>query len=90
MRFSQKIGKTSVRDLIQVESIDEKLENRLWNTIRNDFLNKIGVDENYNVHKNSDIGDFFLFTWQEFFGNLIDEIPQITKEKYIHQNLLSI
>lgn len=38
MRFSQKIGKTSVRDAIQIESIDEKLENRLWNTIIFDFF----------------------------------------------------
>jgi len=76
MRFSQKIGKTSVRDLIQIESIDKKLENRLWNTIYNDFFNKIGVDINYNVSKNSDIGELFILIWQEFFGNLIDEISQ--------------
>lgn len=76
MRFSQKIGKTSVRDLLQIESIDIKLENRLWNTIQNDFLNKIGVDINYNDSKTSDIGELFLFIWQEFFGNLVDEIPQ--------------
>jgi hypothetical protein len=76
MRFSQKIGMSSVRDLIQVESIDKKLENRLWNTIQNNFFDKIGVDVNYSVNKKSDLGQLFSFIWEEFYGNLIDEIPE--------------
>ena len=47
MRFSQRIGKTSVRDSIQIESIDEKLENRLWNTILFNFFDKIKDNSNY-------------------------------------------
>jgi hypothetical protein len=75
MRFSQKIGKTSVRDSIQIESIDEKLENRLWNTIQINFFDEIGVNFYHSVVKDSDIGYVFQAIWQEFFGNRADEIP---------------
>lgn len=75
MRFSQKIGMTPLRDALQVDSIDKKLENRLWNTIQENFFDKIGFDE-YGTHKNSDLGNLLIFIWQEFYGNLIDEIPQ--------------
>lgn len=76
MRFSQKIGKTSVRDSIQIESIDEKLENRLWNNIQINFFDEIGVELNYNVTKDSDIGQVFQTIWQEFYGNRADEISK--------------
>ena len=76
MRFSQKIGKTSVRDSIQIESIDIKLENRIWNTIKINFFDEIGVDFNYKVDRNSDIGQVFQAIWQDFFGNRADEIPE--------------
>ena len=76
MRFSQKIGKTSVRDSIQIESIDNKLENRIWNTIKINFFDEIGVDFNYKVDRNSDIGQVFQAIWQDFFGNRADEIPE--------------
>lgn len=75
MRFSQKIGKTSVRDSIQIESIDEKLENRLWNTIQINFFDEIGVNFYQGVVKDSDLGYVFQAIWQEFFGNRADEIP---------------
>lgn len=76
MRFSQKIGKTSVRDSIQIESIDEKLENKLWNTVQINFFNRIGTGSYYSVIENSDIGQVFHGIWIDFFGNRIDEIPK--------------
>lgn len=75
MRFSQKIGKTSVRDRIQIESIDEKLENRLWNTILDDFFYRLGANPEYYISNESDVGQIFTIIWQEFFGNRRDEIP---------------
>lgn len=77
MRFSQKIGKTSFRDSIQIESIDNKLENRLWNNIQTEYFNRIGIDNHYSVHKDSDIGIFIIAIWVDFFENRIDEIPKI-------------
>lgn len=75
MRFSQKIGKTSFRDSLQVESIDEKSENRLWNVILEDFFYKIGASPEHYVRKDSDVGQVFILIWQEFFENRIDEMP---------------
>lgn len=72
MRFSQKIGKTSIRENIQIESIDERLENRLWNTIINDFFDKI---DNYSRYgSESDKGQICIIIWKEFFGKKADEI----------------
>ncbi len=68
MRFSQKIGKTSIREIIQVESIDEKLENRLWNTILCDFFDRI---DNY---QSNDKAEVCLIIWKDFFGKRVDEI----------------
>ena len=47
MKFSQKIGKTPIRGNIQIKSIDKRLENRLWNTILNDFFDKISNSSSY-------------------------------------------
>lgn len=77
MRFSQKIGKTSVRENIQIEAIDTRLENRLWNTIINDFFDRIS---NYSSNgKESDRAQICLIIWKEFFGNRADEIPTLTR-----------
>jgi len=76
MRFSQKIGKTSVRDSIQIESIDNKLENRLWNTIQINFFDVIGVSSKNKIYKDSDLGRILQDIWQNFFGNRADEIPK--------------
>lgn len=76
MRFSQKIGKTSVRENIQIESIDTRLENRLWNTIFNDFFDKIS---NYSSNEEeSKLAQICLIIWKEFFGERADEIPSYT------------
>jgi hypothetical protein len=74
MRFSQKIGFTSVRDSIQIESIDEKLENRLWNTILSDFINK-NKDASYKYNEDSSEVAVYIYLWTEFFGKRRDEIP---------------
>ena len=74
MRFSQKIGKTSLRDSIQIESIDEKLENRIWNTILFKFFNKIKDSFDYYNNESIEVA-IYKFIWTEFFGKRIDEIP---------------
>lgn len=74
MRFSQKIGKTSFRDSVQIESIDEKLENRLWNTILFDFFNKIQDTSSYYNSESNEV-QVYKYIWTEFFGKRLDEIP---------------
>lgn len=74
MRFSQKIGKTSFRDSIQIESIDEKLENRLWNVILLDFFEKNKNTSNYYDSDSNEVA-VYIYIWMEFFGKRRDEIP---------------
>lgn len=72
MKFSQRIGKTAVRDAIQLESIDTRLENRLWNTILIDFFDKL---KGYPVgDTKSDKEKACMVIWVEFFGERTDEI----------------
>lgn len=72
MRFSQKIGKTAVRVALQIESIDTRLENRLWNVILNDFFEKISDYSSYGDESNR--GKICKILWEEFFGERTDEI----------------
>lgn len=68
MRFSQRIGKTKVRDVIQLESIDEVLTNKLWN-IMDGLFNEFSTSRYYGM-SNKDV--FFKFVWTEFFNQRAD------------------
>ena len=47
MRFSQRIGKRPIKTILQVESIDIDLKNRLWNNILEDFFDKLSTASSY-------------------------------------------
>ena len=74
MKFSQKIGKTSIRDAFQIEKIDSLLENRIWNDILIEFFDKI-IDLPYSNVRTSYRDQACQVIWKEFFGNRTDEIP---------------
>tara|TARA_R110002050_G_scaffold243066_1_gene379396 strand:- start:18046 stop:18882 length:837 start_codon:yes stop_codon:yes gene_type:complete len=67
MRFSQRAGFKPIRDQIQLKSIDERLENKLWNAVYDGFL-----------HWSMD-GSFkdrcAAILWKDFLGKRSDEIP---------------
>jgi hypothetical protein len=72
MRFSQKIGKTPIRAALQIESIDSRLENRLWNTILEHFFDKMSTADSYG--RESEKAEVCKVIWQEFYGERADEI----------------
>lgn len=72
MKFSQRIGKKDVRQSFQIESIDKVLENKLWNNILTDFIEKINNHVNYGE---TDLVIFSKLIWEDFFEKKIDEIP---------------
>ena len=74
MRFSQRIGKKSVRESMQIESMDAALENRLWNNFLNDLFQKISPYSHQSGGQ-SDRQGICQFRWDEFFENRADEIP---------------
>jgi len=87
MRFSQKIGKSPIREIIQIESIDSRLENRIWNNIINDFFDELSDYSNY--HNESSRGEIYQIVWKEFFGNRIDEISTTGNERVSTHGVLA-
>ncbi len=83
MKFSQKIGKTPIREKIQIEAIDERLENRLWNTMLDNFFGLINNESSY--LRESQKGQVCRYIWKEFFGKRADEAPS-----YINSSDLNI
>lgn len=72
MRFSQRIGKKDIRQALQTDSIDQILENRLWNNILNDFIERIDDYASYGISRRAKI---FKYIWDNFFELKADEIP---------------
>ncbi|MBL7885039.1 MAG: hypothetical protein JNL69_13280 [Bacteroidia bacterium] len=73
MRFSQRIGKTNIKTVLQVESIDNDLLNRLWNVLLENFFDKFNNSSQYNEETQK--GQVCKLIWKEFFNNPIDKIP---------------
>ena len=69
MRFSQRIGKKSIKTVFQIESIDQDLKVRLWN-IFFIYLHK----KTYASTGSSSRSSLYLSLWKEFFNLPIDEI----------------
>ncbi len=69
MRFSQRIGKRPIKTVLQVDSMDTDLRNRLWNTVLESFLNRLF---NYVSQQKSQTSTTI---WKEFYKLPIDEIP---------------
>lgn len=82
MRFSQRIGKRPVKTVLQVESIDDDLRNRLWNILLENFFNKL-----YNYARNyeeSQKGQICKLIWKEFYNFPIDEIPSYSNSDQVY------
>jgi hypothetical protein len=73
MRFSQRIGKKEIRQALQIDSIDQTLENRLWNNVLYDFIEQIG--DFSSAYEPSERARTFQYIWENFFELKRDEIP---------------
>jgi hypothetical protein len=69
MKFSQRIGKTEVRTILQKDSIDNALKVKLWNC----FYNKIVYRNRRQV--NSHLFDITRMLWEDFYLNKINDFP---------------
>jgi hypothetical protein len=74
--FSQRIGKTPIKSVIQTDTIDEDLKNALWNGLTIFYWNdKVKVDW---IENNQDDTIVFLTRiWIDFFKNRLDEMPKL-------------
>ena len=66
MKFSQKKGYTPVRDKLQIESIDQRLETRLWNDLSITFFSRVPLND-----------PICEKIWTNFFFKRIDELPHV-------------
>jgi hypothetical protein len=85
MRFSQRIGKRPIKMLLQIESIDLDLKNRLWNSLLEDFFNELSDDSR---HSNTAKTNICKLIWKEFFGNPIDKISKYTNGRIYPQGCI--
>jgi hypothetical protein len=87
MKFSQRIGKTSIRNAIQIESIDIPLENKIWNTILTDLFDQL-EDTNYYSMNEALKKQVCRVLWTEFFEKRIDEISTYSSGEIYSQGVV--
>ena len=75
LKFSQRIGKTPVREALQAEGMDKGLENGLWN----DIYHIVG--QYYENKKNHYTNDIVYFSAIDIYEEKIDEIPEGDEEE---------
>ena len=80
MRFSQKKGLTTVRTVIQKDSIDDALRNKLWNVVNISVWDRYQSTGIRSYTRSSNIGPLFCILWNDFFGQPIDTIPEYFNE----------
>jgi hypothetical protein len=66
--------------------MDYLLRNRLWNVIKEEFLDRL---EKYSgsSYEESQKGQFFILLWKEFFGRMIDDIPRYNNGAIINDEV---
>lgn len=87
LSFSQRKGLKPVKDIIQVDSADERLRNGLWNaTYLYYFKGKSGPFYDLDQHHKA----FFISLWVGHYGRIYDEMPnhtsviqEMVKEEFI-------
>lgn len=75
MRFSQRMGITSIRSTIQVDSMDDALRNGLWNCVIEHYLGPIRIRTSIS---RSEL--FFENLWSEYFKSTLDDIPFLARD----------
>lgn len=70
MKFSERLGFKSVKDQIQIESIDNELRNLLWSVYLESFIKKT---ENW--ERRPELTTFIKHLWINFFKLPIDTLP---------------
>jgi len=80
MRFSERYGYKDIRDIIQLESIDEPLRNALWSTLKIfvwDYVRaSTGIYHRYYLsdHSNRDIQALCRHLWFDYFKEPLDQL----------------
>ncbi|WP_175429471.1 AbiJ-NTD4 domain-containing protein [Aeromonas caviae] len=79
MKFSERIGKRPVKDIIQIDGMDDDLRNSLWNVLelciwrRSGFLHRPGMTVGLGT-----IDDFSAKLWTAFYKRRLDSRPHFS------------
>jgi hypothetical protein len=72
-KFSERIGKTPIKSIIQKEDIDNPLSNAMWNGLSMFYWEKI--TENTVTYNSDEVRFLLARIWLHYFKNRIDEEP---------------
>ena len=79
MRFSQRVGKQPIKTVLQIDSIDEPLKNRLWNNICRECIGSI-----HHAYPGSSTRILVLEEiWKDFLVLPLNDIP-VHAGQYLH------
>lgn len=73
MKFSERMGVVTPRQVIQIDSIDTPLRNKLW-----DVVGVYLEEKNYRV-AGTYLGDNYVAIWRIFFEQPGDRVPELTQ-----------
>lgn len=75
MLFSQRLGHSSVRAALQVESMDSALRNSLWNALQEEIWDTHKSSTPYQYTSHSNLFGLIKAYWRDLFKTPIDQIP---------------
>jgi len=75
LKFSNRVGITKARSVVQMDDIDSGLKNKLWNVLYSEFV-LIHDNEFQDETKYSKSYRFFINLWHNFFEKTVDKIPK--------------
>ena len=73
-KFSDKIGITNPKSIIQINDMDDSLRNKLWNAIYINYVIPIKAERWVSI-SSSKFYNFFVGIWHAYFKEPIDTIP---------------
>lgn len=73
--FSQRIGKSPIKSVIQTDTIDDDLKNALWNGLTIFYWDG-KVKNDWIEHNPNDVIVLLTRIWIHFFKNRLDEMPK--------------
>jgi hypothetical protein len=79
MKFSDKIGITKPKSVIQLNSMDDSLRNKLWNVLYLQLVNPI-MDAEWHETLDTTFNNFFISLWNSHFELPIDTIPHYKED----------
>jgi AbiJ N-terminal domain 4 len=80
MLFSDRIGITSNKKQIQIETIDQDLKNGIWNIIKLEILDKLATWTTNTSFFNSPYATFLKHTWNNYYKTPIDELKYMQSQ----------